>query len=197
MAESWRKRVEAYAGDTKRNKSEDFTARKLLRGLGWTERGLPLLCTALGLEYGPEVPTLTTVIDVLDSLSGGWFSPVSPYRKFILDVRDIPRSKSGWDNYAIQSMASMAGGMPMSHGVIVLSKVDDTAGGAKCVATVFMHDGGQTQNIPAWLLMPMSVLKARMADGFVSVWVRDAEELIRDMAKVHDWPIPERSAEDA
>ena len=194
---NWQKRAEAYAGDVKRNKDENFTARKLLRGLGWTERGLPLLCSKVGPDYDPEVPVLTIVIDVLDSLSGGWFSPTSPYRRFIIDTRPLPKSRAGWENPAIQSMASMAGGMPMSHGVIVLSKVDDTAGGAKCVATVFMHDGGQTQNIPAWLLMPVSVLKARMADGFVSVWVRDAEELIRDMAKVHDWPIPERSAEDA
>jgi len=190
---NWQKRAEVYAGDVKRNKEEDFTARRLLRGLGWTERGLPLLCSQLGMEFDPEVPTLTTVIDVLDSLSGGWFSPASPYRRFIIDTRTLPKTRAGWDNPAVQALAHMAGSMPVGNGVIVVSKVDDTAGGAKCMATVFLHDSYCVENIPKWLLMPVSVIKARVGGGMVSVWTRDAEELIRDMAVVHDWPIPERS----
>lgn len=190
---SWKKRAEAYSGDVKRNKEEDFTARKLLRGLGWTERGIPLLCSQVGPDYDPEVPLLTTVIDVLDSLSGGWFSPTSPYRRFVIDTRTLPLSRAKWDNPAVQSLAEMAKGMPVGNGVIVLSKVDDASGNSRCMSTVFLHDNYCIENIPKWLLMPVSVLKARVGGGMVSVWTRDAEELIRDMAAVHDWPIPERS----
>lgn len=191
---SWQKRLEAYSGDVKKSKSEDFTARRLLKGLGWVEAGLPLLCSRLGLEFGPETPRLTVVLDVLDSLSGGWFSTTSPYRRFIVDVRSLPRTKAGFMNADVRAVAAMAANAQVNNGVVVLSKVEDTAGD-RCVATVFYNDGGQTSNIPGWLLMPVSVLKARV-DGGVSIWVRDAEELVRDMAKVCDWPVPERSGND-
>lgn len=193
LAANWQKRVEAYAGDRKRKSQEDFAARKLLRGIGWVEKGLPILCSNLGLEFDPATPLFTTVLDVLDSLSGGWFSPSSTYRRFIVDVRDFPRSKAGWENPEIKTLAGMASKQKVTNGVIVLSKVDSPGTSAQCVATVLVNDCGMQTHIPPWLIMPVSAIKARI--GHVSVWIRDAEALVRDMAAIHGWPVPERPNE--
>ena len=49
---NWQDRLKAYrnAGGTVERLADDNTARKIVKGLGWSEKHIDALCTCLGLE---------------------------------------------------------------------------------------------------------------------------------------------------
>lgn len=162
----------------------DFCARKVLRGLGWSESRLPLLCSLAGCLYDENEPRMDTVRRVLDFVSGGLFSPLSPSRKFVLDVRRENAAGKCWDGHEdLLYLASVGKSLP--GGLIILSRSKSGNAG---------RDGGHAyvlskdETVPEWLLRPVSCLLHR-EDGCM-VWRRNIEDLFRDMSSVMGWDIP-------
>ena len=186
----WKERARAYSrGEGRRAHDDGFAARKLLRGLGWTEAKIEPLCALLDLEPEPEESTLEVAVDILDAVSGGMFRRDSPGARFMLDVREVKTARNFWESAKAEDMIGLAASMPEGHALIVLSEIhrDD---GPQSVAHVLINDGGDVGNTPDWLLRPVSTLAARC--GVVSVWRRETSELVRDMSECMDWNVPER-----
>ena len=182
----WKERAEAYKsiGNQKGMRVDDFIARKLLRGIGWTEKDLGLLCYKLGLKFDSNEPIINTTKEILDVVSYGSFGMLSPNRKFMLDIRNIPMSAKFWNSDEILELCEIANSMP--YGMIIFSEKSKDAD-RKCVGTVFLHEQDETPN---WILQPTSILRFRKNETMV--WIRDGEELIRDMARDLKWSIPDR-----
>ena len=165
---------------------EDFIARAILRGLGWSERNLPLLCVRLSLdkEAAKTDKLVFTATSILDAVSGGLFGPLSPSRKYLLDFRSLRTTEAFWteEDGEADELCELASALP--GGAIVFSERSQDKNARRCVATVFLHDG----DIPEWILQPTSVLRAKKRGMWV--WIRDGEALVRDMAQTMNWDVP-------
>lgn len=183
---SWKDRLEAATSAPNKVAmgDADFTARKILRGLGWNEAKLPLLCSFLSCEYDAGEPRIDAVRRVLDFVSGGAFGAMSPARRFILDVRNCASGRKCWKTDTdLALMCEVAKSVPGA--LIVCSRVKSNDGRDDGLAFVFARDAGE---VPEWLLRPVSTYMARV-NGCM-VWRRETIELIRDMAECLKWNIP-------
>ena len=184
----WKAKAEAYKkiGRTPAGAAEDeFVARKILRGLGWTEKSAPFLCSLLTLDA--ERPLLDIAVDVLDSVSGGMFGVGSLSRRFVVDARRIGLSKSFLAGDTVKSLCASAMSLPENGGVLTFFR--NPKDKAKCMTAVFLHEPKEGY-LPEWLLRPVATLAVR--HGNASMWIRETMPLISDMAEVLRWAVPDR-----
>ena len=184
---NWKEKAEAFrkAGGTPAQKKEqEFIARKILRGLGWTDKQLPLLARELSLD--PDSQTLDTALDALNYVSDGMFTNTSANQKFVVDTRQIRFSKAFLEGVKVVNFCEAASSLPENGGVLVFfrSPKDEN----KCMTAIFLHEPVQGY-LPGWLLNPVCTLYVRR--GNVSMWTRETVSLIRDMASDLNWAVPE------
>ena len=186
---SWKERLEAATSAPNKVAmgDADFTARKVLRGLGWSEAKLPLLCSCLSCEYSPDEPRIDAVRRVLDFVSGGAFGAMSPTRRFVLDVRNGASGRRCWNTDAdLVYMCEVAKSVPGA--LVVCTRVKSKEARDEGLAFVFARDDGE---VPKWLLQPVSTYMAR--ENGCMVWRRKTDELFRDMAECLRWNVPAAS----
>lgn len=180
----WKDRAEAYKeiGSIAGKRDDDFCARRILRGIGWTERGLPKLCMLTGVPYDGAEPLISLVRKVLDAVSLGSFDQ-GVSRKFILDVRTMSKGACWADGDELRELCEISS--TVACGMIVLCRRTVKGGNDECMAFVFLKD---EPDIPAWIMQPLSLLKERK-NGFM-IWERKAEELFGSMVEFLHWEVP-------
>lgn len=183
---NWKERAEAFrkTGQKASQRSNDEAiARKVLRGVGCTEKTAPLLCAALGID--PDGQLMDIAVDAMNSVSGGMFDNMSAARRFVVDVRQIRLSRGFLEGSTVSDICANAARMPYGGGVLVFFR-HPTDRRPMCLA--FLHEPPDGV-IPGWLLRPVSTLVLRR-DG-VSAWLREVEDLVRGMAEDMRWSLPE------
>jgi hypothetical protein len=184
---SWKERAEAYAsiGSAAGQRNDDFVARKVLKGVGWSERKLPLLCSKLDVPWDGSAPLWDTTRDCLDVMSGNLFGHNSPNRKFILDVRPLNKKGMCWkDQEELDEYCEIA--QTVSGGFIVCGRKQISEGVSEAIALCFLNEAYQP---PVWILQPPAALRERR--NTVAVWVRRVEDLFRDMSQFMGWNVPQ------
>lgn len=183
---SWKDRAEAYKeiGSIAGRRDDDFCARKILRGLGWTERGLPLLCMRTGVRYDGAEPLINLARKILDAVSLGEFDTGSSSCKFVMDVRPMEKGGVFWANddefRELSDIANTAG-----IGLLMFGRKPARGASDECVACLMMRD---CMDVPPWLLQPVSVLKERKFGTMA--WMRRADEMVASMAEFRNWDVP-------
>lgn len=187
----WKERAESYKsiGPTKQRYEEEFVARKIVRGLGWAEKLLPMLYKEVGYDYDPSMQTWDMAIDILNSVSSGMFDADASNYKFFVDLRKINLSKSFLAGETVGDFCKMALEMPEGGGGLIMFRHPKDV--KRCMTMVVFHEA-KDMYIPDWLLAPVSTVVRR--EGPVSVWIRDTMNLIADMSKAFQWEIPLRPA---
>ena len=189
---SWQERVKAYrnAGGSAERLADDNTARKIVKGLGWSEKHIDALCTCLGLEPAEDASQLDKALDILDRVSGGLFSETSPNRKFIISRRRVAFSNTFWNGQTADQLLDMAKGVEGGMVIFHMKASDDAK--HRNLAIVILHeaqDCGQGKvGVPSWLLRSPATYK--MNRNGMDIWVKETEDFIHDMAETLDWYIP-------
>lgn len=191
----WMERLKAYQdiGSLAGRKAEDFVSRKVLRGLGWTEKALPLLCSKTDVEWDGSKPLWSTVQDVLNSLSNGYFSSMSPNRKYILDVRRARNDGTFWKDreemLELEEIACSAG-----DGMILLGRepIDNPCGTACVFVKKSEKSFARYGDLPYWVGKPVALFRDETPKSMI--WIRRIEDLFADMADAMNWDIPEYEA---
>lgn len=178
--ENWKDRAALYKSGSRLSSqnNEDLVARKVLRGLGYTEKGINKLESALEIEYDPAKPLFDRVRTCLETVSRGMFSQDRDHRRFALAVRDTDETHSMIVKH-MDEWIPMA--EPEKDGIIVMSRVgkDRRAWGYAIMRETLL---------PVWILQHPAVL-IRRADGWW-VWYRDVTDLVYDMARFEHWDVP-------
>lgn len=188
---SWQDRLKAYrnAGGTVEQLADDNTARKIIKGLGWSEKHIDALCTCLGLEPAEDASHLDKALDILDRVSGGLFSETSPNRKFIVSRRKVAFSNSFWNGETAKQLLDMAKGM--EGGMVIFHMKASDEAQHRNLAIVILHEGQTCMDgvtVPGWMLKSPATFK--MNRNGMDIWVKETEDLIHDMAETWDWYIP-------
>lgn len=185
--DDWKERAAIYKGGSKlcSQNNEDLVARKILRGLGYTEKGIGKLESSLDLGYDPSKPLFDRVETCLEIVSRGMFSRDKSSRRFALVTRDTDDTHSMIVRHMDEWIQMTE---PEKDGVIVMSRVgrDRRAWGYAIMRDTLL---------PPWILQHPSVL-IRRSDGWW-VWYRDATDLIYDMARFEHWEVPGSAAFDS
>lgn len=178
--DDWKARAALYEGGSRlcSQNNEDMLARKILRGLGYTEKGIGRLESALELAYDPAKPLFDRVRTCLEIVSRGMFSQDRSHRRFALTTMDTDDTHSMIVRH-MDEWIQMA--EPERDGVIVLSRVgrERRAWGYAIMRETLL---------PAWILQHPAVL-IRRSDGWW-VWYRDVTDLVYDMARFEKWDVP-------
>lgn len=175
----WLKRAARYDDGSRQadQKCEDLVARRVLAGLGCTEKGLRDLEWRLDIPYDGTNPLMDRTRSVLDVVSGGMFVPESPNYRMGLFVRNGDK-RHGVVLDRMPELVESAATTP--DGIIVLARVGDTR---TAWGYAIMPDGF----LPPWILQPPSVILAKDS-GYV-VWYREVTDLVHDMAEYLRWDV--------
>lgn len=175
----WIKRASRYRDGSRKasQKCEDLVARRVLAGIGISEKGLPRLEKALGLEVDNTRPIIDRVIDAVQCLSNGMVSRGFSGR-FGAMCRE---SGTGHEAVTKDPDALVEAASAFRDGLLVLVRVGDTRN-AWCYVVV--PDG----EYPPWVLQPPSVLLLK--HGGYAVWYRDVTNIFHDMSTICGWVMP-------
>ena len=180
----WKERVEHYreGGSSAPMKTEDLAARSIVSGLCGSGGKTHLLAGRLGV-FSEEYTEFGLARRILDAVSGGMFHPMSPSRRFVLDVRQENRSGTCWSGDELEDLCDIASSA--NEGMIVVCR-RETKLGPKCESFVFLTDAIAP---PQYVLRPVSCLVERKHG--VCVWKRETKRLFADMRDCFKWEIPE------
>ena len=176
---NWMKRSAQYMDGSRSasQKCEDLVARRIVMGLGYTEKGLVKLESKLDLQFDPVKTLMDRVRNVLDVLSNGMFSTDPDRRRMWLQVRETDRRHSAvFDN--LDELAECA--MSAREGMLLLGRVGDDR---LAWGYVILPDGA----MPAWLMQPPLCMLAKH-NGY-TFWYREVCDLFHDMAKYCRWDV--------
>ena len=178
--DNWKDRAALYKDGSRlcSQNNEDMIARKILRGLGYTEKGINKLESALELAYDPAKPLFDRVKTCLEIVSRGMFSSDRAHRRFALTTRDTDDTHSMIIRH-MDEWIQMA--EPEKEGVVVMSRVGKDR---RAWGYVIMRE----TLLPVWILQHPAVL-IRRADGWW-VWYREVTDLVYDMARFEHWDVP-------
>ena len=179
--DNWKLRADLYRNGSRpgTQNGEDLAARRILRGLGYTEKGIDRLEAELELPYDATKPLYDRVVTCLEIVSNGMFSSDRAHRRMALVYRDTDESHGVIVKH-LDEWFQMA--EPEREGLIVIGRC-----GRNRVAYgyVIMRDDACP---PSWIMQhPAVLLQSR--DGWW-VWYREVSDLVHDMAKFERWSVP-------
>lgn len=178
--EDWKARAALYTNGSRINsqKCEDLVARRILAGLGYTEKGINKIEAALEIPYDAGKPLYDRARTCLEIVSRGMFSTDRGHRKFALVCRETDDRHDmilrNWDEWIGIADAE-------ERGAVVLGRV-----GSERMAWgyVILREG----DLPPWILQHPAVLIQRR-DGWWA-WYREVCDLVYDMARFERWEVP-------
>ena len=178
--DDWKMRSALYSNGSRLSsqRCEDLTARRILVGLGYTEKGINRLEAELGLAYDPSKPLVDRVRTVLGIVGGDMFSPDPSLRRFAMQCRGLDKAHRTVLDHLDDWIASAEA---EKDGAVIVGRVgeDRVAWGYVVLPS---------HSAPPWLLQPPAVLIAAK-DGYW-VWYRELSDLVHDMAKFNRWQVP-------
>ena len=178
--DAWKSRAALYADGSRQadQACEDLVARRIIRGLGYTEKGLYDLESSLYLPYDQSKTLFDRARTCMEIVSRGMFSSDRGHRRYALACRQtderhspILRNLDEWF-----SMAEAE-----KEGLVVMGRV-----GKNRIAWGYVVTRDTV--LPPWILQHPAVLVQRR-DGFW-VWYREVSDLVYDMARLEHWDIP-------
>lgn len=175
----WLKRSGLYRGGGRgaSQNCEDLVARRILSGLGVTEKAASKLEAYFELEYDGSMPLFDRAARIVEHASRGEVARRDAL-KYGMQCRD------GDANHAIvtgnlDELVAAADAHP--NGLLLFARVG-SAKNALCYVVV--QDG----EYPSWLLQPPSVFLAR--HGGHAIWYREVTDLVYDMSVLCRWDLP-------
>lgn len=178
--EGWKDRAALYRAGSRlcSQNNEDLIARKILRGLGYTEKGINKLEASLEVPYDSSKPLFDRVRNCLEIVSNGMFSPDRDGRRYALTTRDTDETHAMVVKHMDEWLQIAE---PEKDGLVIMSRVGKDR---RAWAYAIMRE----DTLPPWILQHPSVLIWR-DDGWW-VWYRDASDMIYDMARFEHWNVP-------
>jgi hypothetical protein len=183
---SWKERISFYkdGGSSNSKATEDMVARRILRGLGATERLLPDLEKNHEITPDYNIPLWNRVYTLINAISNGKVGGQSDLATVLIEAKECKIMSNGEpdflkDEESFKQLCTIAS--RYTHGITLFARVSGTK---DVFAYSILNQGVE---LPDWILNPKSTYLYKNKKHML--WVRDTEDLIRDMAISYRWEI--------